>query len=172
MPIGTGTTVVRLRHAGYVRLIVSEDGAAVFYATKNLASRHMEPRGGDGSDDEEDEDGDEDEGEDEEDEGEDDGEDEGEGAHGGHPGAGKPGHHDHHDHSNCDHDHDHDHDHGDEMLPCLQFELGWAPALATIIGSGAAGVRLDRLPRPDGEPLTAMATVVRGLLAADLVDLA
>ena len=55
---------MRLRHAGYVRLIVSEDGAAVFYATKNLASRHMESRGdaSDGSDDaNEDEDEDEDE---------------------------------------------------------------------------------------------------------------
>ena len=133
---------MRLRHPGYVRLLVSEDGAAVFYATKNSVGRHMEPRAAPDSDESEDSDSDSD-----------------------HEHAHSHGAHGHANGACCGDEDD------DESLPCLQFDQGWAPMLATVIAAPTSGVRLDRLPRPPGADLTAVATVVRGLLAADLVAL-
>ena len=53
-------------------------------------------------------------------------------------------------------------------LPCLRFPMSLAPALRALFAAGTVGVRLSALPGPRGHA-TAVANMVRGLAAADLV---
>ena len=153
--------MLRVRHPGYVRMVLSGEDVLLFSSIHNCASHHMESVpddccdgdgdccdgdgdccGSDGSDDDGADDGGSDEAvSDDEGSSEAASEDDGD---------------------------EHHHHRG----PALRFGLAWAPALATLFAAGRDGVRVDKLPRPTGEPLAAALDVARGLLVEDIVEFA